>query len=352
MIQEWLRRSLHSLWRGEARGIAGRAATMLLAPAELPYRVAVGARNAWYSRRTAGPAAVPVVSVGNLTVGGTGKTPVVRWLAEWFRTRGLRPAIVMRGYGADEVALYRRWFDGGAVFVGPDRVSGVAEAGLRGHWVALVDDGYQHRRLHRDLDLLLVAAEDPWPVRMLPRGPYREPLAAAGRATHLLVTRRSRCRKRSRAWAKRLSRAAPAVPLQEVELCMGGWSDLSGAPRKPPDGDVLAVCSIARPEPFVAGVNDLLPGARVEPVAFADHHEFSPREVSALFGRLAARTLVCTEKDAVKLASFPEMMPHCAVVGFGAAGEPSGALGQALASVGEAVRRTEFRETSSRCASP
>lgn len=332
-----MRRSLLNLWRGEARGVAGRTATVLLAPAELAYRVAVGARNAWYSRGSAGRASVPVVSVGNLTVGGTGKTPVVRWLAEWFRTRGMRPAIVMRGYGADEVALYRRWFDRGAVFVGPDRVSLVAEAGLRGHRVALVDDGYQHRRLHRDVDVLLVAAEDPRPVRLLPRGPYREPLAAAGRATHLLVTRRSPCRKRSQAWGEELKHAAPAVPLQEVELCMGGWSDLNGAPRDPPEGDVLAVCSIARPAEFVEGIVDLLPGVRVEPLAFADHHEFSPREVSVLLGRLAARTLVCTEKDAVKLAAFPEMMPHCAVVGFGVAGEPAGALRDALAEVGDAV---------------
>lgn len=344
MIPGWLRLALHDFWSGEAKGVAGRATTMLLAPAELPFRIAVSARNAWYSRGAAGPTSVPVVSVGNLTVGGTGKTPVVRWLAEWFRARGLRPAIVMRGYGADEVALYRRWFDRGAVFVGPDRVSLVAEAGQRGHRVALVDDGYQHRRLHRDVDVLLVAAEDPWPVRMLPRGPYREPLAAAGRATHLLVTRRSPCRKRSRAWGQRLGLAAPAVPLQEVELCMTGWSDLSGARRQAPDGDVLAVCSIARPEAFVAGINRLLPGARVEPVAFADHHEFSPRDVSGLLGRLAARTLVCTEKDAVKLEPYEEMMPHCAVVGFGVAGEPAGALGNALATVGESVRGAELRE--------
>lgn len=340
MIPAWLRRSLRDLWRGEVSVPAARAAGMLLAPAEFLFRGAVVARDAWYSRRRVAPTALPVVSVGNLTVGGTGKTPVVRWLGEWFRAHGLCPAIVLRGYGADEVALHRRWFGGGAVFVGPDRAALVAEARTRGHRVALVDDGFQHRRLGREVNVLLVASEDPWPVRMLPRGPYREPLAAAGRATHMIVTRRGGGRAEGcREWRERLDRVARGAPIQEVELCMGGWSDLNGAARQPPEGDVLAVSSIARPGAFLAGLAGMLPGIHAEPVDFADHHEYSPRDVQSLLGRLGKRTLVCTEKDAVKLASFPELLPHCAVVGFGVTEEPGGALRRALARVGECASR-------------
>ncbi len=334
MSSERLRRWVGDLWRSEAPGVAGRTARTLLAPAELPFRLAVAARNARYDRTAPTPASVPVVSVGNLTVGGTGKTPVVRWLGEWLRTAGLRVAVVVRGYGADEVALHRRWFGDSAVFVGPDRAEQVAAAGARGYEVALLDDGFQHRRVDRALDLVLVAAEDPWPVRMLPRGPYREPLTSARRATHVLVTRRTASRETVAAWRARLNRAAPGVPAQVAELRMGGWRNLEGARAEAPAGDVLAVSSVARPQPFIAGLKALLPGVRAELAAFADHHAYTARDVAALLDRRGGRTVVCTAKDAVKLASFPEMWPHCAVVGFRVAGDPRGPLGSALAKVG------------------
>ncbi len=334
-----MRRRLSDFWDSDDAGVAGRTIRALLAPAELPFRVAVAARNARYDRSPPAPAPLPVVSIGNLTVGGTGKTPVVRWLGEWFREAGVRVAVVVRGYGADEVSLYRRWFGEGAVFVGRDRVALVAAARARGHRLALLDDGFQHRRLHRDLDILLVAAEDPWPVRMLPRGRYREPLASAGRATHVLVTRRTAPRERVKAWRERLAHAAPGVPGQVAELSMGGWRDLQGAPAEAPSGDVLAVCSIARPRAFVAGLEALLPGVRADLAAFADHHVYTARDVAALLRQRGGRPLVCTAKDAVKLAAFPELRPHCLVVGFRVAGDPEEPLRSALAQVGGCASR-------------
>ena len=339
MTSERLRRGLGDMWGSDDPGVAGRTARALLAPAELPFRLAVTARNARYDRRTPPPNPIPVVSVGNLTVGGTGKTPVVRWLGEWFRTAGVRAAIVVRGYGADEVALYRRWFGADAVLVGRDRTALVAAAGARGHQLALLDDGFQHRRVGRALDLLLVAAEDPWPVRMLPRGPYREPLSSARRATHVLVTRRTASRETVAAWRERMKRAAPGVPGLVAELRMGGWRDLEGAAADAPVGDVLAVSSIARPQTFLAGLEALLPGARAELAAFADHHAYTARDVAALLSRRGDRTVVCTAKDAVKLASFPEMRPHCTVVGFRVAGDPQEPLRCALAKVGGCASR-------------
>ena len=335
----WLRRSLRDHWGAKDAGAAGRAASALLAPAELLFRVAVAVRTAWYTRRRAASTPIPVVSVGNLTVGGTGKTPVVRWLGEWLREAGVRVGFIVRGYGADEVALYRRWFGEDAVFVGRDRTASVRAASERGLDVALVDDGFQHRRLTREVDVLLVAAEDPWPARMLPRGPYREPLAAARRATSVLVTRRTASREAVAAWRRRLERVAPGVPNRGVELCMGGWSDLGGAPAELPDGDVLAVSSIARPAAFHAGLAEILPGAGIEPMSFADHHVYTSRDASAIMDRLEGRTAVCTAKDAVKLASFPELAPHCVVVGFGVAGEPREPLKSALAEVGRCMSR-------------
>ena len=339
MTPERRQRWLDCLWRSDDPGAAGRTARALLAPAEIPYRLAVAARNARCRRRTLPNTRIPVASIGNLTVGGTGKTPVVRWLAEWLRASGVRVAIVARGYGADEVTLHRRWFGADAVFVGANRDAQVAAAGARGYQVALLDDGFQHRGVGRAMDVLLVAAEDPWPVRMLPRGPYREPISSARRATHVVVTRRTASSEKVAAWRDRLERAAPEVPAQVAELRMGGWRSLEGVSVDKPAGDVLAVSSIASREPFEAGLEALLPGVRTEGAAFPDHHAYTARDVSALLGRLGGRTLVCTAKDAVKLAAFPELRPHCVVVGLRVAGNPRGPLRLALDRIGECASR-------------
>ena len=344
---EWARRTVRDFWAAEHPGAAARLTSVLLTPAELLFRAAVGVRNARYEGRRQQSTSLPVVSVGNLTVGGTGKTPVVRWLAEWLRGAGARPAIVTRGYGRDEVALYRRWFGGHAVLADRDREACVRAAAERGYTVAVLDDGFQHRRLARALDLLLVSVEDPLRARMLPRGPYRESPASARRATAVLLTRSTPetrhgppqtrhgppRRRRTAAWRTKLSRTAPGVPLLDVEIRMGGWTDLDGAPAPAPQGDVLAVCAIARPGPFLSGLRALLPGAKVEHLAYADHHDYGRRDVAALLRRLGPRTVVCTAKDAVKLASFPELAGRCAVMGFEVVGDPAEPLRRALAEV-------------------
>lgn len=327
------RRWIRDLWAIEDPSPAARLLGVALTPPELLFRLAVSARSVWYRRAHKPATAIPVVSVGNLTAGGTGKTPVVRWLGDWLRGAGARTAIVTRGYGSDELALYRRWFGAGAVFSGRDREGSVRAAADLGFALALVDDGFQHRRLGRELDILLVAAEDPMRARLMPRGPYREPLSAAARATHILLTRRGPRRGRRQAWRKKISRVAPGVPLTDVDLVMGGWHNLRDEPAAPPKGDVLALCSVARPLSFLQGLRKLLPDAAIELVPHADHHPYSRRDVSVIFGRLGDRTLVCTEKDAVKLAAFPELAPHCAVIGFGVAGEPPPPLRQAMEEV-------------------
>lgn len=325
-----LGRAVQDSWGGD-RGAPGRRwAGPALAPAELAFRWGVAARNAWYDRRRGVAAPIPVVSVGNLVAGGAGKTPVVRWLGDWLAAAGVRAAVVCRGYD-DEVALHRRWSGAEAVFAGRDRAAAVAEAHARGHGIALLDDGFQHRRLARALDVALVAAEDPMRARMLPRGPYREPLRSVRRATHVLVTRRTAGAGAAQAWRELLARAAPEVPSAEVGMEMGAWTDLAGAPAGPPAGDVLAVCSIARPGAFATGLRTLLGGARVELAAFPDHHDFTARDVAALRVRCAGRPIACTEKDAVKLARWQADIPGARAVGIRVAGPLPEALAGALA---------------------
>ena len=139
-------------------------------------------------------AAVPVVSVGNLTLGGTGKTPMVEWLARWYRRRGLRVAILSRGYGQegglnDEGQVLEENLPDVPHLQGPDRVAlaGIAAYELETELIVL-DDGFQHRRLARDLDLVLIDALDPFGLgNLFPRGLLREPIRSLRRASVVVL---------------------------------------------------------------------------------------------------------------------------------------------------------------------
>ncbi|HEX2189501.1 MAG TPA: tetraacyldisaccharide 4'-kinase, partial [Longimicrobiaceae bacterium] len=180
-------------WAGEA-GVAGSALDAALAPAELLFRGGVAARNLAYDRGwlRAERAPVPVVSVGNLGVGGAGKTPVAAWIAARLLARGLRPAVALRGYGDDEVQVHRELNPEVPVFAAARRVDAAREAAAAGRDVVVLDDGFQHRALARDLDVVLVSAEGWTPGRrLLPRGPWREGAAGLRRAGVLVATRKS-----------------------------------------------------------------------------------------------------------------------------------------------------------------
>lgn len=176
----------------------------LLLPLALPWRLAIARRNARFDRGVGvRRLPVPVISVGNLSAGGTGKTPVVRRLARTLQEAGVRPAIALRGYAAgadgrsDEAMEYEDLLPGVPVVVGADRFAAVSarlEAAGRGEGLAfdtvLLDDGFQHRRLARDLDLVLVDATRPFTRdRLLPAGRLREPASSLARADAVIVTR-------------------------------------------------------------------------------------------------------------------------------------------------------------------
>ena len=190
--------SFRRLVDGSARGPVAAAARGALAGLAVPYAWAVGARNAAFDRGLlpTARAAVPVVSVGNLTLGGTGKTPLVAWVARTVASRGLRPAIVSRGYGArrgersDEAAELGLLLPGVPHLADRDRVAAAAAAATAGAEVVVLDDGFQHRRLARDLDIVAIDATDPFGSdRIFPRGLLREPLAGLGRAGAVVLTR-------------------------------------------------------------------------------------------------------------------------------------------------------------------
>jgi tetraacyldisaccharide 4'-kinase len=311
------------LWAGQL-GPSGSVLHIALVPAEAAYRGAVWARGVAYDRGilNVSRAAVPVVSVGNIAVGGTGKTPVTHWLARQFQARGRRPAILHGGYARDEPMLHRKWSASIPVVVGRDRVAGAAQAVEEGADVIVLDDGFQHRRLHRDLDLVLLSVErwDP-ALRVLPRGPWREPISALHRADLVIVTRKTASPQTRDMVLRELD--ARGLRTAAIHLRPSGWCaagslaseaavaasaalavESATAPAEP----VLLVCAVAEPA-LVAG-SARAAGADVASVlAFGDHHDYSEADVRRIIEAAAGRPIISTEKDWVKLGPLLAGLP-------------------------------------------
>lgn len=309
-----VRARVRRLWRGET-GIVGRALGLLLLPSEILFRVAVALRSGAYrwGWLPSFDVPIPVLSVGNLTVGGTGKTPVVGWLVRELEELRAQPAIVTRGYGGDELLLHRRWNPRVAVHTDPDRVAGARAAAREGARIAVLDDGFQHRRLRRDADWVLVSAEQPRPARLLPRGPYRESPAALGRATLVAVTRKEANEAEAIETAAWVRRHAPDVPLARLRLEPAGWSDLLGTPRSGPGEASLAVAGIGEPETFLASARAA--GCPDVPLmTFPDHHSFTAADAVRIRRYAGGGPIVTTEKDAVRLAPLADALPEVRVL--------------------------------------
>jgi len=275
---------------------------------------------------------VPVISVGNLAVGGTGKTPMTLHLAEAFGARGRRVGILTRGYGGshkgkspllvsdgrgevmasaavagDEAVLMALRLSGVAVAVCADRVAGgrllVDRAGVD---LMLLDDGFQHLALVRDADVVLVDGVTPFGNGgVLPRGPLRESPRALTRADWVVA--------RDPAGVPPDSLIGCGVPVVTARTVTTGVTDGTGKPCDvAPGTPVLAVCGIARPERFWATLAELPFMVRASQ-SFSDHARYGPEEVADLCDRAracGAEAVVTTEKDGVKLAPlWPEGLP-------------------------------------------
>src|SRR5436190_6839915 len=227
----------------------GGAVELLRVPA-LAFSALARARRTLYDRRllpiTRVP--VPVVSIGNLTTGGTGKTPMCALVVRALIARGFTPGILSRGYGAapgeanEEARLLKHLLPATPHVQGADRISGARELIRGGANVIVLDDGFQHRRLGRDVDIVLVDATRPFglasadgaePVRaMLPRGLLREPPTSLRRADLVVVTRTEAvAAKATDAVERELERIAPGRPIARAALRLVGWSDERGLKR-------------------------------------------------------------------------------------------------------------------------
>lgn len=329
---------VHWLWGG--RG-AARVARVPLVPVAALYSTAMRIRAAAYRRgwRRVERLPVPTVAVGNLSVGGTGKTPLAAWIASYYLARGRKPAILLRGYGEDEPLVHRRLVPEAVVVADPDRVAGARAACARGADVVVLDDAYQLLGVARDLNMAVVSAESVgrsvWP---LPAGPWREGTDALARADVIVVTRKRAAREGAEEFADWLGRRRPGVPVCIAHLALSHVEGMLTGARSGTETlagrRVLAAAGIADPESFAAQLGAL--GASVQLQAYQDHHRYGPADVARLVQ--AARRgdyVVVTEKDAVKLRQrWPGEAPEPLVAVLGVRWERSGReLEQALDAV-------------------
>jgi tetraacyldisaccharide 4'-kinase len=285
--------------------------------ASIPYGWAVARRNRQFDRATREIVRppVPVVSVGNLTVGGTGKTPMVEWISRYLREHHVRVAILSRGYRAaadgrnDEALELELALPDVPHLQNADRGASAAVAVEElATQLLLLDDGFQHRRLARDLDIVLLDASEPFGFDyVLPRGTLREPVLGLGRAGVVVLSRADMLDAAGRAAVRaRVATLSPDAAWCEVDhrpaalLASDGTRE---AIESLTGQTVAAFCGIGNPAGFRHTLERL--GCRVAAWReFPDHHAYTREDVAAIaeLSRGAnASLVVCTRKDLVKL---------------------------------------------------
>jgi tetraacyldisaccharide 4'-kinase len=303
-------------WLWTSRRPDARLVRLALLPASALWRGAMAAREAAYRNGwlTVRDLPLPSVAIGNLTVGGSGKTPIAIWTAGYYVSRGLVPGILLRGYGADEVLVHQHAVPQGIVIADPDRAAGADRAMARGAQVLVLDDAYQRLDVRRDLNVAVVSAETTRAVRWpLPAGPWREGLSALDRADAVVVTRKRATPEAALALAADLQRriegpvAIAHLGLRYVEGMVSGIrhpaSTLAGK-------RVVAASGIADPDAFVAQTKAT--GAAVQVATWKDHHDYRDEDVAWLaHAARRADHVVITQKDAVKLRNrWPGSVPE------------------------------------------
>ncbi len=292
-------------------------ALLALAPLAALWRIG-NLLHGRFSRRE--KLSTPVVSVGGLSVGGAGKTPFVLWLSQELKARGVQPAVLTRGYRrrepeaciaapgqalpaertGDEAQAYLR-AGVGPVGIGADRAAAgrAIEARFRPD-IFVLDDGFQHYRLARDFDIVVLDGLDPFGGgHVLPLGRLREPISALARADAVVVTRAEPGSIESiRAMVPR------GIPVFTVRTVPEGWFEAgTGTPVEAP-AVATAFCGLGNPESFWRTLRDAGVETTIER-AFPDHHRYSAGELNALAAN--GDVLVTTEKDAANLPSGPEL---------------------------------------------
>jgi tetraacyldisaccharide 4'-kinase len=303
-------------WLWTSRRPDARLVRLALLPASGLWRGAMAVRELAYRRGWLGihDLPLPSVAVGNLTVGGSGKTPIAIWIARYYVSRGLVPGILLRGYGGDEVLIHQHAVPEAQVIADPDRAVGAERALARGANVLVLDDAYQRLDVRRDLNLAVVSAETTRAVRWsLPAGPWREGLHALDRADAVVVTRKRATSEAAHALATDLQ-GRIAGPVAVAHLGLRYLEGMVSGARQPASAlagkRVVAASGIADPDAFVAQTKAT--GAAVQVATWKDHHAYRDEDVAWLaHAARRADHVVITQKDAVKLRDrWPNSVPE------------------------------------------
>jgi len=305
-----------NLIAGVDDGFGRRLVRFLLLLISAAYKIAVGLRNFCYDKhllRTVDVGA-PVISVGNITTGGTGKTPLVIWLCRFLERRPLRCAVLTRGYRvagagfADEPVILARSCPGAKIVVNPDRVEAARKiASESGADVLVMDDGFQHRRLKRDLDIVAVDATCPFGYgRVLPAGLLREPVKALRRADAVVITRYDQVTtEQVRRLQKQIEQIAPQMVIAKAvhkHLCAKAAKGRTLSISELKEKVIFAFCGVGNPDAFMNRLKEYglnVVGSKV----YSDHHDYSSEDISGIYDEARKRgadLILSTEKDWVK----------------------------------------------------
>ena len=303
---------------GEKQGWVYPALRGVLQGVSILYGLGIRLRNLGYDTKLfrSYKAGVPVISIGNITTGGTGKTPLVIWLCNYLQHRGVNCGILTRGYKtrpgemSDEPALLASACEGTTVVVNPDRIAGAKKAIYRnGAKLLVMDDGFQHRRLFRNMDIVVMDARCPFGYgRMIPAGLLREPLTSLSRASAVVITRANQVEPSVLGQLKaEIHRYAGEIP---ITLTAHKFTGVVCGPKKILALDdikgksVFAFCGIGNPDAFFDALR-ACPMKLVGTQVFDDHYTYSTEDMQAIANRAAnagAEAILCTQKDWVKSA--------------------------------------------------
>ncbi|MHC4619456.1 MAG: tetraacyldisaccharide 4'-kinase [Planctomycetota bacterium] len=304
---------------GQAVGIAPALLRCLLTVASWFYLGCVVLRNLLYSSRWLKTHRVNavVISIGNITAGGTGKTPLVIWLCNLLRQKGARCAILTRGYKTtqnyiDEPTIIAGNCPDAKLIINPDRVAAARQAiGEFGATVLIMDDGFQHRRLHRDLNIVTIDATSPFGWgKLLPAGLLREPVTALKRAHAAVITRCDQVMDSALTEIEeKLQHINPDMIIARsthTPVSARGAQNREFGLDEFKNRKVFAFCGIANPDAFLNTLKALgahVVGSRI----YNDHHHYAQNDILHIHhqaGRLRAQLVLSTEKDWVKIAHF------------------------------------------------
>jgi tetraacyldisaccharide 4'-kinase len=282
------------------------------------YRIATALRNMLYDKSILKSAKVPaaVISIGNITTGGTGKTPLVAWLCNYFTDRNIKTAVLTRGYKikdsvfADEPAMLAKAAEETKIIVNPDRTAG-AEKAINEYNAGLlvIDDGFQHRKLARDVDIVAIDATEPFGYeKLLPAGLLREPVSSLRRADAVVITRSNQNSQGKISEIKnRISKINPDIVFAAAvhePICVKLIKDKEMPLNELAGRKIYAFCGIGNPDAFFQTLTQLalnIVGTRV----YNDHHRYTDGNIAAIYEDARykhAELVLTTHKDWIKTA--------------------------------------------------